>query len=307
MAAPFLATVSALRAAGEPTRLRLLALLARAELTVGEICEIVGQSQPRVSRHLKLLCDAGLLDRFREQHWVYYRAPVQGPARDTLQSVLALIAADDDLLRRDRKRLDQVIKERARRAAEQLPDISEDTLDRVGSIVLSELAAEPIGALLDVGTGAGHLLRLLGAKATRAVGVDISSDALRMARTNVHGAGLSHCELQRGDMYDLPFMAPLFDTVTADRLLASAERPVAVLTEMTSALKSGGRVVVIEDFDALSDVAVAAASRNPIATLREWFSKAGLECMRVHPVDTESGHLLVALARQVLHTTTAAA
>ena len=78
MAVSFLPVVSALRAAGEPTRLRLLALLARAELTVGELCEVIGQSQPRVSRHLKLLCDAGLLDRFREQHWVYYRAPASG-------------------------------------------------------------------------------------------------------------------------------------------------------------------------------------------------------------------------------------
>ena len=92
MPTTFLPAVSALRAAAEPTRLRLLALLARAELTVGEICEIVGQSQPRVSRHLKLLCEAGLLDRFREQNWVYYRAPASAPARETVQQLLALVA-----------------------------------------------------------------------------------------------------------------------------------------------------------------------------------------------------------------------
>lgn len=306
MPVSFLTAVSALRAAGEPTRLRLLALLAQAELTVGEICEIVAQSQPRVSRHLKLLCDAGLLDRFREQHWVYYRAPTQGAARDTLQAVLELVESDDDLLRRDRKRMSQVIKERARQAAGQLPGkATVAASDRVDSIVLSELAAEPIGALLDVGTGAGHLLKLLGAVATRAVGIDISSEALRMARTNVHGAGLSHCELQRGDMYDLPFTAPLFDTATADHVLGDAARPVAVLMEIARTLKAGGRLVVIEDFDALSNAA-AATSGNPIATLRDWFGKAGFECVRVRPVDTESGHLLVALARRVLHTTAAA-
>ena len=88
--------------------------------------------------------------------------------------------------------------------------------------------------------------------ATRAVGIDISSDALRLARTNVHGAGLSHCELQRGDMYDLPFAGPLFDTVTVDRVLATAERPAAALSEIARTLKHGGRAVVIEDFDALS-------------------------------------------------------
>lgn len=303
MPTSFLPAVSALRAAGEPTRLRLLALLARAELTVGEICEVIGQSQPRVSRHLKLLCDAGLLDRFREQHWVYYRAPASGSERSTVQQLLALVRDDDDLLRRDRKRMEQVIRERARRAADQLPAESHSASSSVvDSIIVNELAAEPIGMLLDVGTGAGHMLELLGAKATRAVGIDISSDALRLARTNVHGAGLSHCELQRGDMYDLPFAGALFDTVTVDRVLATSQRPAAALREIARTLKDGGRAVVIEDFDTLS----AVAATNPIAVLRDWFARAGLECSRVHPVDTEAAHLLVALARRPAQTTAAA-
>ncbi|MDY6945117.1 MAG: metalloregulator ArsR/SmtB family transcription factor [Pseudomonadota bacterium] len=299
----FLSTVSALRAAAEPTRLRLLALLARAELTVGEICEVLDQSQPRVSRHLKLLCDAGLLDRFREQLWVYYRAPASGEARDIVWQVLALVDDQDDVLRRDRRRMEQVIAERGRRAADQFTDEqTPKSSDLVDATVIEELASEPIGALLDVATGSGHLLQLLGGKATRAVGVDISSEALRMARTKVHGAGLSHCELQRGDMYDLPFGAPLFDTVVAERVLAGAQRPLAALTEISRTLKHGGRAVIIEDFDSLS----AASSANPIATLREWFAQAGLEVSRVRPVDTESGHLLVAIGRRVARTTAAA-
>ena len=303
MPTSFLPAVSALRAAAEPTRLRLLALLARAELTVGEICEVIGQSQPRVSRHLKLLCDVGLLDRFREQHWVYYRAPASGSERGTVQQLLAMVREDDDLLRRDRKRMEQVIGERARRAKDQLPPAARGASSSVvDSIILKELADEPIGTLLDVGTGSGHLLELLAANATRAVGIDISSDALRLARTNVHGAGLSHCELQRGDMYDLPFAGPLFDTVTVDRVLATAQRPAAALSEIARTLKSGGRAVVIEDFDTLS----GASSANPIATLREWFARAGLECQRVHPVDIEDAHLLVALARRPAQTTAAA-
>lgn len=295
MPTPFLPAVSALRAAAEPTRLRLLALLARAELTVGEICEVIGQSQPRVSRHLKLLCDAGLLDRFREQHWVYYRAPASGSERSTVQQLLALVHEDDDLLRRDRKRMEVVIRERARRAADQLPEASRSSSSgALDSIILSELADGPIGLLLDVGTGSGHLLGLLAANATRAVGLDISSNALKLARTNVHSAGLSHCELQRGDMYDLPFAGPLFDTVTVDRVLGTAQRPAAALSEIARTLKDGGRAVVIEDFDTLS----GAGAANPIATLREWFARAGLECQRLHPVDTEDAHLLVAVARR---------
>jgi SAM-dependent methyltransferase len=297
----FLSSVSALRAAAEPTRLRLLALLARAELTVGEICEVLGQSQPRVSRHLKLLCDASLLDRFREQLWVYYRAPASGEARDIVWQLLALVDEEDEVLRRDRRRMEEVIAERGRKAAGHLTD--KDTSSAlIDSTVVEELAGEPIGALLDVGTGSGHMLQLLGAKATRAVGVDISGEALRLARTKVHGAGLSHCELQRGDMYDLPFGAPLFDTVVAERVLASAERPLAVLVEISRTLKHGGRAVIIEDFDSLS----AAAPANPIATLREWFAKAGLEVSRVRPVDTEAGHLLVAIGRRAARTTAAA-
>lgn len=297
----FLPAVSALRAAGEPTRLRLLALLARAELTVGEICEIIGQSQPRVSRHLKVLSDAGLSHRLREQHWVYYRAPSSGPARQTVQRVLALVDDTDDVLRRDRKRMEQVIAERGRRAAGGLHDVPEAASERIDGIVLQELKSEPIGALLDVGTGGGHLLGLLGAHATRAVGVDISSDALRVARTYVHGAGLSHCEFQRGDMYDLPFTGPTFDTATADRVLAKAQRPLAALAEIARTLKPGGRLIAIEEFDALT-----AHGANPIATMRRWMERAGFECSRVHPIDTESTHLLVALARRVVETTAAA-
>lgn len=299
----FLSAVSALRAAAEPTRLRLLALLARAELTVGELCDVIGQSQPRVSRHLKLLCDAGLLDRVREQLWVYYRVPASGAARETVAQLLALVDENDDVLRRDRRRMEEVIAERGRRAADELSDErAAETSEVIDATVLDELAAEPIGALLDVGTGSGHILKLLGAKASRAVGIDISSDALKVARTKVHSAGLSHCELQRGDMYDLPFAAPLFDTAVAERVLAGAERPVLALAEICRTLKHGGRAIVIEDFDALT----AASTANPIATLREWFAKAGLEISRVRPVDTEAGHLLLAIGRRVAHKTVAA-
>jgi DNA-binding transcriptional ArsR family regulator len=300
----FLAAVASLRATAEPTRLRLLAVLARAELTVGELCSIVRQSQPRVSRHLKLLCDAGLIDRFREQHWVYYRAPSAGASRAMVQRLLSFVDDHDPTLVRDRERMAHVIEERGRRASDQLAVTakrgSSEIVELKGSsalvdaIIVNELAGEPIGALLDVGTGAGHLLELLGSKATRAVGIDISSDALRLARTNVHGAGLSHCELQRGDMYDLPFAAPLFDTVTADRVLADAERPVAALAEIVRTLKATGRLLVIEDFDRLAET----VGGNPIAKLRAWFDAAGLICERLRPIDAEHGHLLVALARR---------
>lgn len=288
----FLATVAALRAAGEQTRLRLLALLSRAELTVGEICEIVGQSQPRVSRHLKVLTEAGLLDRFREEHWVYYRVPAQGEALQLVRQLVGLIAPDDEVLERDRRRLERVIGERARQA---VTVAGEKPPEEIEAVLARELGERPVGVLLDVGTGSGQLLEMLAPRAARAVGIDISSEALRLARANVHGAGLSHCELQKGSMYDLPFAAATFDTVTIDRVLASAARPLAAFAEIARALKPHGRLIVIEDFDALHEAAAA----NPITTLREWFAATGLSCTRIHPIDTESAHLLVAVAERV--------
>ncbi|PZN30912.1 MAG: ArsR family transcriptional regulator [Proteobacteria bacterium] len=304
--ASFERTVGLLRAVAEPTRLRLLALLARAELTVGELCDILGQSQPRVSRHLKLLGDAGILDRFREQHCVYYRAPAGGGGREAVRALLALADPADPVLERDRMRLQDVIAARARAAVAQLSAGRAEGEDEVFPEEIERglfraLGEAPIGVLLDVGTGGGRLLALLSAQATRAVGVDISRDALRLARTNVHGAGLSHCEFRHGDMYRLPFEGAAFDTATIDRVLGDAAEPVRALAEITRTLHPGGRVVVVEDFDRLADL-----HPNPIAVLRQWFAGAGLECVRLHPLDTESRHLLVAIARRPLPASAAA-
>ncbi len=294
MSASLDTVLTALRATAEPTRLRLLALLAQAELTVGEICEIVGQSQPRVSRHLKLLSEADLLDRFREQHFVYYRAPVSGPSRQLLDQVLGAIDRNDPPLAKDRARLERVISERGQRAAGQVESVAAAN-DEISALVLGEIQDQPLGRLLDVGTGAGHLLKAFAPKAHRAIGVDISSDALRLARSNVHGAGLSHCELQRGDMYDLPFAAASFDTIVMDRILARAAHPFAALSEAARTLDRGGRLILIEDFDALSDT----FNNNPIAQLRAWLDKLELRCERIRPADTQSAHLVLAIARRV--------
>jgi ArsR family transcriptional regulator len=295
LATSFLSAVDALRAAGEPTRLRILALLARAELTVGEICLVLSQSQPRVSRHLKVLAAAGLLGRFREEHWVYYRVPAEESASETVRQLLSLAPQSDATFVRDRERMAAVITERAREVNDRRSQATPRPPEWIQSLVAQELGEQPIGALLDVGTGSGQLLELLAPQATRAVGIDISSDALKLARTNVHGAGLSHCELHKGSIYDLPFPPGTFDTATIDRLLASAERPLAALCELARAMKPLGRVLIIEDFDALQD----ASEANPINVLRQWLIKAGFVCKRIHPLDIESKHLLVAVAQRV--------
>ena len=290
-----------LRAAAEPTRLRILALLSRAELTVGEICDVLSQSQPRVSRHLKLLADAALIDRLREQYWVYYRVPATGAGRLAAEQLLGFVDPEDETFVRDRQRMERVLGERARRATA-ASTAAARLSEHIQKALIDELGAGQIGALLDVGTGAGHMLELLAGRAARAVGVDISSDALRLARTNIYGAGLRHCELRRGDMYDLPFAGPSFDVATVGRVLAAAEHPIAALAEIARTLNPGGRLLLVDDFDALEQ----ACRGNPITTLRQWFASAGLEFVRVHPLDTEHGHLLIAIGRR-LHAAIAAA
>jgi ArsR family transcriptional regulator len=308
--------VRALKSAAEPTRLRLLFLLSQAEYTVGELAIVLNQSQPRISRHLRLLTEAGFLDRFREQQCVYYRAPRNGRYLEWQRQVLAMADPDAQVLKRDRERALQVTGNRAIVAARQLGavqsvvggpmpeaagDLSADSAgpasrtssrEELSNLLLQELGPTPVGELLDIGTGSGLMLQILGPRARRAVGVDISAPALRLARTRIHGAGLSHCEFRRGDMYSLPYDDASFDTVSIDRVLAAAERPAAAIAEAARTLRPDGRLIVVEDFDQID----ARASVNPLSQLRQWFAAAGMNADRLRPCDVGGRHFIVALA-----------
>jgi DNA-binding transcriptional ArsR family regulator len=308
--------VRALKSAAEPTRLRLLFVLSQAEYTVGELAAVLNQSQPRISRHLRLLTEAGFLDRFREQQCVYYRAPTHGRYLEWQRQLLAMADPDAQLLKRDRERALKVVGNRALVAARQLgaaqtaaggavADLagglgvgaagagsSSSSREELSNLLLEELGPAPVGELLDIGTGSGLMLEILGPRARRAVGVDISVPALRLARTRVHGAGLSHCEFRRGDMYSLPYDDACFDTVSIDRVLAAAERPAAAIAEAARTLRPDGRLIVVEDFDQID----ARASDNPLSQLRRWFAAAGMNADRLRPCDLVGRHFIVALA-----------
>jgi SAM-dependent methyltransferase len=284
--------VRALKSAAEPTRLRLLVLLSHAEFTVGELASILRQSQPRISRHLRLLTEAGFLDRFREQQCVYYRVPVTGQCLQWSRQILSLLNPDAALLRRDREQAARVVGQRTV-AATAVDTAEQESREELARLLVAELGPSSIGELLDVGTGAGLMLELLGPRAEHAIGIDISAPALRLARTRVHGAGLSHCEFRRGDMYGLPCEDAAFDLVTMDRLLGLAERPVAALAEAARALRPGGRLLVIEDFEQLA----ARATDNPLAQLRGWLSAGGFTGVRLRPCDLANRHCIIAVAR----------
>lgn len=287
--------VQALKGLAEPTRLRLLALLGHGELTVGEICRVLGQSQPRVSRHLRLLTEAGFLDRFREQQCVYYRTPATGARSGWVREFLTALDPEDPALRRDRVRMAVVVGDRGRVAAGELAATAPADAEEAGLAMLlrDELGPVALGELLDIGTGAGRMLEILGAQATHAVGIDLSAPALRLARARVHGRGFSHCEFHRGDMYALPFEPAAFDTVTIDRVLAGAERPTAVLVEAGRTLRRAGRLLIVERFDDIE----ACTGSNPLQSLRQWLEASGLRLTRLRPCDLASGHHLLALAQ----------
>ena len=203
------ALLAGLRAAAEPTRLRLLALCAHAELTVTELTQILGQSQPRVSRHLKLLSEAGLIDRFREGAWAYYRLAAGGQGAALARTLVDLVPAHDPQLGRDLERLESIKAARARAAADYFRANAE-RWDEIRSLYVPEseveqalarlLGERQIVDFLDIGTGTGRILEVFAPRVQRGLGIDLSHDMLRVARARLEQAGVRHCQVRHGDM-----------------------------------------------------------------------------------------------------------
>lgn len=249
--------VAMLRAAGDPTRLRLLLLLREAELAVSELIEIVGQSQPRVSRHLKLLGEAGLLERFKEGSWVFYRAADQGKGAELSRALAAL--ADPAMIATDRARLGHVRDARAAAAAayfktnaaewERIRALHAPEKD-VEAAIVRRLTAKPIEELLDAGTGTGRMLELLAPHAKRAVGIDVSPDMLAIARDRLAKDNLSRVQVRLGDIYRLPFNAGSreagFDTVLFHQVLHYLDDPGAAVAEAARVMRPGGRLAIAD-------------------------------------------------------------
>ena len=232
------------RALADPVRMRLVALCRQGECSVSELTEVIGLSQPRISQHLKQLCDSGILRRFRDGKWVFYLVAARGSNGPARRGLLELIPVEDPVFEKDLSRLQQLRGESAG-----LSD-SNDAPERKGDRVLFKALVEltvttQVGDLLDIGCGRGQILKLLATRANRAVGVDIDSDATRLARAELMLAGLPNCSLRSGDMYRLPFGDAEFDTIILDDVIADAKQPVRVLTEAGRVLKPRGRLIVL--------------------------------------------------------------
>src|SRR5438034_2818474 len=246
--------LAALRAVAETTRLRLLVLCARGELTVSELAQILGQSQPRVSRHLKLLCEAGLLDRFREGSWVFYRLSSGSAAGALSRHLVAACRAADQPIALDTQRLAAIKRQRAelaaayfRENAAQWHKIRSLYIDEreVEAVLQEIIAAARPHELLDIGTGTGRMLEVLGPRVTHALGIDQSREMLAVARVNLEHAGLSNSIVRLADMYQLPLADNSFDAVVIHQVLHYADRPEAAITEAARVLRPGGTLVVV--------------------------------------------------------------
>jgi ArsR family transcriptional regulator len=249
------AVLAGLRAAAEPTRLRLLALCAQGELTVSELTHILGQSQPRVSRHLKLMCEAGLLDRFPEGAWAFYRLAGKGAGAELAGTLLALLPAGDPTLSLDLQRLDGVRAARAERAlayfrdnAARWDEIRSLQVDdaEVERALVSVFAGRKISELVDLGTGTGRILEVLGPHVERAVGIDLSREMLAAARANLERAGLRNCMVRQGDITQLPLAAGSADAVTIHQVLHYAAEPGLVVAEAARVLRPGGVLAMVD-------------------------------------------------------------
>jgi SAM-dependent methyltransferase len=289
--------LAALRAVAEPTRLRLVVLCARGELTVTELTQILGQSQPRVSRHLKLLCEAGLLDRFREGSWVFYRLRQSGPAGALARQLVAACDEADPTIALDLQRLRSIKRQRADLAAAYFRENAAQW-HRIRSLYVDEREVEAalVGIiaqadprdLLDIGTGTGRMLEILAPRVEHALGIDQSRAMLSVARVNLERAGLENGRIRRGDMYQLALSDASFDAVVIHQVLHYADRPAAVIAEAARVLRPRG-ILVLVDFapHALEFLRDEHAHRRlgfGDGEIAEWCRAAGLDPASPHPL-----------------------
>jgi len=304
----FPALTTTLKAAGETTRLRLLMLIAEAELTVSDLTAILRQSQPRLSRHLRLLAEAGLVERHREGSWAFFRLG-EGNAADIARALIARLDPSDPLIARDREKLAAVRAARAaaaqnyfrRHAAEwdriRRLHVADEAVEQAISIALGD---QPIRSLLDLGTGTGRMLELFAPRFERGFGLDLSLDMLALARARLDRVGLKHCAVRHGDIYDLALPRDSFDVVIVHQVLHFLDDSARAIREAARVLRPGGRLLVVDfaphDLEFLRDEHAHRRLGFAADTVTQWLEAAGLDLVRQQtlPPDPE-GKIAVSL------------
>jgi ArsR family transcriptional regulator len=295
-----------LQALADPTRRRILALLRRMELSVGELAIILDQSQPRVSRHVRILADAGIVERRREGSWVFLTIAPE----ERTDPMFALVdawadAPSEEAFQSDASKLDRIRTDRAEAAGRYFSSHA-DTWDSIRSLHVAEseveeaigraLGDQPLGRLVDIGTGTGRMIELFGRSALQSVGIDRSSEMLRLARVKLEAAGIPS-SLRQGDMYALPLDDCSADTVIIHQVLHYAHSPAAAIDEASRVLAPGGRLLIV-DFAAHEREELRTTDAHirlgfDDQTMATWFKAAGISVEQVEHL--EGGELTVTL------------
>lgn len=292
--------VDVLKAAGEQTRMRLLTLLATCDLTVTDLTEILGQSQPRISRHLKLLGEARLIERYQEGAWAYFRLTSEGSAAGLARLLIDASSRSDPVLSRDAERLESVRKVRAEKAQayfsrnakswDQLRSLHVSD-EKVEGALVELLGKTPFDSMLDLGTGTGRILQLFEGLYRRGIGVDASRDMLAVARANLDRGGFSHASVRHGDIFNLPLDRESFDVVTVHQVLHYLQSPDEAIAEAARMLRPGGRLVIVDfaphDLDYLREDHAHMRLGFSHETIAAHLEENGLEIARIVDLEPE--------------------
>ena len=247
--------LSALRAAAEISRLRIIAILMNSELTVSEIIEVLNQSQPRVSRHLKLLCESRILDRYQEGSRVFHRLSDAEDMTTVINGLRMMINLNSEEFKSDQERLKRTKDKNALQAAEyfstnaaewdQIRKMAVPDAD-IESTMIEQLGNHKPDLLVDLGTGTGRMLQIFSPYISRGIGIDLNREMLQLARSNLDSAGVSNCTVRQNDFNDLPFDSNSVDAIVIHQVLHYTDRPENVLIEASRVLKTGGQLSIVD-------------------------------------------------------------
>lgn len=282
--------VDILKAAAESSRLRILALIARGDLTVSDITDILNQSQPRVSRHLKLLMEAGLVERYQEGSWAFFRISDDEDVREFVHGIVQRVHERDAQIDRDLERL-HAVKQRRQEKASAYFSRNAASWDQLRSMhapdqaveaaLLAAVGKQPFQAMLDLGTGTGRLLELFAPLYRRGVGIDLSREMLTVARANLDRAGVSHAQVRQGDLFAPPVERDSFDLITMHQVLHYLDEPGQAIREAARLLRPAGRLVIVDfaphALEFLRDEHAHLRLGFSDQQIAEWFAEAGLD------------------------------
>lgn len=282
------------KAIGEPTRLRILVLLGRGDLTVSDLTQVLNQSQPRVSRHLKLLTEAGVVTRYQEGSWAWFRLADLGVERTLTEAALQNIDMGVHAIHRDIERLESVRRDRQAKAANYFAQNATDwdalrslhaPDEAIETAMLQSISGRRIDSMLDLGTGTGRLLELFAPVYQSAVGIDMSREMLAVARAKLESAKITKASIRQGDVSAPPVERGRFDLVTIHQVLHYSDEPHVVLNEAARALRAGGTLLLVDfashDLEFLRDKHAHQRLGFSDEQIISWFKDAGLGFERV--------------------------